>query len=924
MLTIRAMSSGAGYAQRHLEQSDYYDEDRKIEGEWLGHGAELLGLEGKVTHEQFEAIRKGADPYSGEYLRPRHGADRIGEGGEEQSKARSLYDLTFSAPKSVSIMAVVAGDERLLEAHKHAVAEALTEAEVYAGARVRLAGANDDRATGNWVVAAYTHDTSRELDPQLHTHAVAANLTFDGAEGRWKALQASGLYERRAYLTEVYRNRLAFEVRSLGYAVENRHDAKGRDRGFEISGVSQDLLEKFSQRSAQRDRAIEQFTQERGRRPTDNEVAVLVRESRAQKMYELPTEELRTRQRERLTVNEAHSLQRTRSQALSPLKEQEIKREQSTASLTYAQEHLFERLSVVKEHALMTESLRHGRGKLSLDHLKGTLISAEAQGALIRARGEITTRESLERERDMVSIVNRGIGCHEPLGRGQDIDLSKELNTEQKRAVLEILQSRDLVVNLRGAAGTGKTATLHEVDRGLKESGREVLAIAPTRSAVEELDKAGFAGAVTVARLLSDPEMQNSLRNKVLIVDEAGMLSDRQMQALLHVANDHHARIVFSGDTRQVQSVEAGDALRILERESSLKSVSLTEVHRQTHALYRDAVKSLRHSPEEGFQKLESLGAVREVPIEDRSRLVAETHHALHAKGKSVLVIAPTHEEIGQLTSAIREHRREHDDLGTGEKFVRDVPLQWTEAQKREFGNYQEGMVLRFHRSTSVAEKHEALQVLRVEPNRLIARNEHGDTVTVTHKQAKAFSVHEHKEIDIAPGDRLLLTSNRRGPEFKATNGEFVTVRNTAEGKIQLEDGRTLPTNYREFDYGYAITAHRSQGRTVDAVIVAADSMKRELFYVAATRGRKEIAVVTSDTDRLRETIGISAARQSATEMARQQPSQNNLENGRVPPSHDISPRPSAPGTTLDGPPRKPQERTYEPDMEPGWGGMSR
>ncbi len=470
-----------------------------------------------------------------------------------------------------------------------------------------------------------------------------------------------------------------------------------------------------------------------------------------------------------------------------------MSREQSAASLTYAQEHLFERLSVVKEHAVMTEALRHERGKLSLDDLKGSLISEEARGALIRARGEITTRESLERERDIVSMVNRGIDRHEPLGREKDIDLSKGLTAEQERAVLEILHSRDFVVNLRGAAGTGKTATLHEVDRGLKESGREVLAVAPTRSAVEELDKAGFTGAVTVSRLLSDPEMQNSLRNKVLMVDEAGMISGRQMQELLHVASDHHARIVFSGDTRQVQSVEAGDALRILERESSLKSVSLTEVQRQTHALYRDAVKTLRQSPDEGFQKLEALGAVREVPLKDRSRLVAETHHALHSTGKSVLVIAPTHEEIAQLTDAIREHRRKRGDLGTGERFVRDVPLQWTEAQKREFEHYKEGMVLRFHRSTRIAEKHEVLQVLRVVPKRLIARNEHGDTVSVMQKQVKAFSVHEQKEIDVAPGDRLLLMSNLRGPEFKATNGEFVTVRSIAEGKIQLEDGRTLP-----------------------------------------------------------------------------------------------------------------------------------
>src|SRR6266568_4481667 len=606
-------------------------------------------------------------------------------------------------------------------------------------------------------------------------------------------------------------------------------------------------------------------------------------------------------------------------------KEPEMSREQSAASLTYAQEHLFERLSVVKEHAVMTEALRHERGKLSLDDLKGSLISEEARGALIRARGEITTRESLERERDIVSMVNRGIDRHEPLGREKDIDLSKGLTAEQERAVLEILHSRDFVVNLRGAAGTGKTATLHEVDRGLKESGREVLAVAPTRSAVEELDKAGFTGAVTVSRLLSDPEMQNSLRNKVLMVDEAGMISGRQMQELLHVASDHHARIVFSGDTRQVQSVEAGDALRILERESSLKSVSLTEVQRQTHALYQDAVKTLRHSPEEGFQKLEALGAVREVSLEDRSRLVAETHHALHSTGKSVLVVAPTHEEINQLTDAIREHRRGHGDLGTGERFVRDVPLQWTEAQKREFEHYKEGMVLRFHRSTSIAEKNEALQVLRVEAKRLIARNEHGDTVTVAHKQAKAFSVHEQKEIDVAPGDRLLLMANRHGPDFKVTNGEFVTVRSTSEGKIQLEDGRTLPANYREFDYGYAVTAHRGQGKTVDAVIVAADSMKRELFYVAATRGRKEIAVVTSDTACLRETIRISAARQSATQRLRQQSNRNSPENDRgVPQLHNISPRPSAPDTSHNGPPRRPQERAYDHVIEPGWRGMSR
>src|SRR5207248_5936515 len=142
-------------------------------------------------------------------------------------------------------------------------------------------GANENRPTGNLVLAVYHHDTSRELDPQLHTHAVAANLSYDGIEARWKALQASGIYERRAYLTEVYRNALGREVLALGYEIENRRDKKGRDLGFEIRGISDELLTKFSQRSQQRDQAIQKFIGQKGRQPTDKEIAVLIRETRA-------------------------------------------------------------------------------------------------------------------------------------------------------------------------------------------------------------------------------------------------------------------------------------------------------------------------------------------------------------------------------------------------------------------------------------------------------------------------------------------------------------------------------------------------------------------------------------------------------------------------------------------------------------------
>lgn len=871
MLTIRAMTGGVGYAQRHLEHSDYYDEQRRVQGEWHGHGAELLGLRREVTREQFEAIREGLHPQTGEFLRPRHSADRTYNDGTEQAKARALYDLTFSAPKSVSIQALVGGDERLIDAHDKAVHAALEEAERYAAVRVRQDGANENRTTANWIVAAYRHDTSRELDPQLHTHAVAANLSYDGTEGRWKALQASGLYERRAYLTEVYRNVLAQEVRSLGYDIESRRDARGRDYGFEIRGVSDELLEKYSQRSAQRDAAIAHFTDGHGRKPTDNEVAVLVRESRADKLTEISTERVREQQQARLSPEEGRTLRHLHTESLTHARFAICEHSQATASLQHAKEHLFERNSVVREHELMTEALRHGRGQLDLGELRGTLELEQARGTLVRSRNDIATRESLDREQRIIAAVNDGVRKEDRLGRDRHFEPAEHLSSEQKQAVQQILDSRDFATNLCGAAGTGKTATLQEIDRGLRDAGREVMAVAPTRSAVKELQKVGFHEAMTVSRLLEDRTAQSSLQGKVLVVDEAGMISGRQMEGLLKLAEREQARVLFSGDTRQIQSIEASDALRILERESQMKSISLTGVQRQTQPEYRDAIQTLRHSPEQGFQKLEALGAVREVPATDRAQTVAAMYREQTADpSRRVLVVAATHEEIGRVTQAIRHDLAARGQLGQSVGMDRYVPLQWTEAQKRDLSNYQKGQVLLIHRGARGMEKHEALAVSRVDSGVLVAHNTHGEGKTFTPAQTRSFSVHEQRSIELAPGDRLLLTGNRRDADFRATNGELVRVRSIERGRIQLVDGRTLPLNYRQFDHGYAVTAHRSQGKTVDGVILSADGMKQELFYVGASRGRSEIAIVTSDREQLRESLGISTARPSATELVRE------------------------------------------------------
>lgn len=346
--------------------------------------------------------------------------------------ALPLRSDAFSAPKSVSIQALVGGDERLVAAHDKAVREALAEAENHAATRVRMNGANEDRATANWIVAAYRHDTSRELDPQPHMHAVAANLTYDGVEGRWKALQASGLYERRAYLTEVYRNALAQEVRGLGYEIDQRRDSRGRDLGFEIRGMADELLERYSQRSAQRDAAIEEFRNQHGRKPTDNEVAVLVRESRADKLAEISTEQVRQQQRARLSPEESYRLDRLRNAALEQSLNVPHELSPAVASLQHAKDHLFERRSVVYDHELLTEALRYGRGGVDLGQLRGALEIEKSQGNVIHAGNRLATHESLDREQRMIAVIDHRIGGYGRLGGTYEFHPGENLRDEQK------------------------------------------------------------------------------------------------------------------------------------------------------------------------------------------------------------------------------------------------------------------------------------------------------------------------------------------------------------------------------------------------------------------------------------------------------------------------------------------------------------
>lgn len=873
MLTIRAMSDGAGYSERHLQYSDYLDEENKVQGQWRGKGAERLGLTGEVTAESFERLREAEHPLTGKFLRQRRSADRIAADGTKQSNAVNFFDLTFSAPKSISIQGIVGNDPRLLEAHNKAVEAALREVESCASVEDQRNKQKQVRQSGNLVMATYSHLCSRQLDAQAHVHTVVFNLSYDQTSGKWKALDSRQIYQRRKYLSEVFRNVLASEVMKLGYEIENRWNERGTDQSFEIKQISPDLCRKFSKRSAEKETAIGQFVAERGRMPSDNEISVLVRNTREDKLKQISATEVRHYQQSQLTAEEAGLLRQLRLQA----EQNRFVPEHGSAldSLEYAKEHLFERVSVTTDHQLLSEALQHGRGRIDLAELKRQLEIQKISGALIHHQGQVATRESLEREKYMIGVINRGNGCCSVLGREEGKFIPNEsLSSEQRHAVEFILRSQDFAVCLQGAAGTGKTDTLKEIERGLREAGRGVAAVAPTQTAVRELKERGFDLAMTIDRLLVDSTAQDNLLGKVLVVDEAGMVSGEKMSRLLQLVEKNHGRLIFVGDTRQIKSVEASDALRILQKESKLKTTKLREVRRQIDPKYRAAAKMLWKDRARGFRKLEKMGAVKEVPFLDRPQATVEAFldakKQPNVKGdeRTVIVVSATHADVDRYTEAIRSHLKSAGKLVNGQTLECFEPLHWTTAQRKDFQRYQAGHVLIFHKAVMNAGKNEAFTVVRTEGSKIICANRNGKETSFTGKQAGAFNVFSRQSVEIAPGDQILLLANSKQRGCKLTNGDVAVVKEIDDkGRVHLVDGRVLPASYRQFKHGYAMTAHRSQARTADAVIVSADRMNGDLFYVAASRGREMVCILTSDLTQLRESVSCDGDRLSAIEL---------------------------------------------------------
>lgn len=857
------------YFREHLCVGDYYAEGQKVTGEWFGQGAEILGLKGKVGEREFLRLCEGLHPTTGERLTQRLNSIRREADGGMVANRRVFYDFTISPPKSVSVVALLQ-DDRILALHDRAVRLAMTELEKFAESRVRKSGQRDERVTGNVVAAGFRHDTSREFDPHLHTHCVVMNATFDPAESRWKALEVYGMYRAQKFAENVYYHELANGLRRLGYEVENN------PRDFGIKGVPASVVARFSKRHEQIDAEAKKALERHG--GDANAVRrQIARDSRRRKIKDSTADRLRPSWIKQMDATERNALA-----ALRSVKPQAARVADVPGIVVWADEHLFERRSVVQDYELLSAALARGRGQ---DFELAALRSAVEQRDYLREDGtrKLTSRAVLRCELAIVMAAHDGRGRHPALNRTPR--LSAELSVEQRAAVEKILASRDFITLFRGGAGTGKSYALKEVQRGVIAAERPVVVLAPQRQQVNDLRKEGLP-AETLASFLQAKRLP---RGAVVIVDEAGQVGGRDLHQLIGVVQASGGRLILSGDTRQHGAVAASDALRAIEKYSEVKPAEIRTIRRQDPKLgesakeraairnYRAAVKAAaKGDVVESFDRLDRAGCIRELGVDQRREVLAAEYVAAVGRKERAIVVAQTREEVRAVNETIRAQLRATGKLGPGAMLAACHPLDLGDAQKRDSRFYQAGQLACFLKSYGRFAKGDLCEIAGANQHGVVIIK-NGRRSAVSYRYTDRLTVAAASKMEIACGDRLQLKFNGKSREgAPLNNGELVTVRRIRrDGSLVVEsDGgarKTLAPSQRLFVRGFAVTSYGSQGKTVDTVMFA-DAANRAAtnanqWYVTISRGRKRVLVFTPDKEELRASTRRAGDRELALDL---------------------------------------------------------
>jgi conjugative relaxase-like TrwC/TraI family protein len=891
-------------------EQNYWKQGETIQGEWHGKLAEDFGLSGAVGAEEFARLSEGQHPETGKQLvshRVVHEYKNADGKTVSPVEHRAGWDATFSAPKSVSLTALVGGDDRVREAHREAVNVALNELERYTQARI--GGNSPAETTGKFAAAKFEHDTARPVDgyaaPQLHTHVVVFNMT-DRDNGTMRALQPHALFESQQFATAVYQSHLTYKLRDLGYEIE-----AGKSGAPDVKGYTAAYLEASSPRRQQIEEAL-------GRSGfTGPEAAqIAAHNTRDKKVILSPDQILAAHkqiaeefgnQADRV-VAEARQRRMEQTQERPPNERQQKVRE----AVTFARDKGFEREAVVDERALYVDALRRGMGEMTYPEVRTSFEARIASGEFkqitddgSRAGRRFTTAATIKAETEIIQKVQDGQSrAPQIMSIESAVPLSESrphFNAAQKRVVEEVLTSRDQVQGLQGRAGSGKTSVLATIREGAEKNGYAVEGFAPTSRAAKQLRDAEIT-ADTLQRFIAGGGLQaagDPATKHLYMVDESSLASTQQMRDFLNKIAPQD-KVLLIGDTKQHQGVDAGKPFEQLQ-EAGMRTAQLDQIMRQKDPELLKAVEHLSNNETAvGVEMLSQQGRITE--IVDPQQRVAAIAKEYAAHPDNTLIVSPDNASRRAINQAVRE---ELQALGVVDKADHSMRVlaprnDMTGADREWASRYETGDVLHYTRGSKEhgIEPRSYAQVVTTNPaeNLVTVRKDDGQQVTYDPSRLRGIAAYREIEREFAIGEKIQFTAPNR--DLQVANRDLGTIQQIdSDGKISVRlDGpkdrvvRFDAHQMRHLDHGYAVTSHSSQGLTSKRVLVNMDTevhpelINSRFAYVSVSRASHDAHIYTNDATTLAQTLGRDVSKTSALVIQTAQSSVPNVlhEQGKV------------------------------------------
>jgi conjugative relaxase-like TrwC/TraI family protein len=896
MLTISSAIS-AGQAQTYhakeftAKEQSYWSQKQTVEGEWQGKLAEQFGLVGGVGPQEFARLSQGQHPSTSEQL-VQHRA--VHQYKNEHGKAvtsmehRAGWDATFSAPKSVSLTALVGGDDRVREAHREAVTVALRELEHYTQARI---GSNHPaETTSKFVAAKFEHDTARPVDgyaaPQLHTHAVVFNIT-ERENGQPRALQERALFQSQQFATAVYQSELTYRLSRLGYEL-----APGRSGAPEIRGYTQEYLDASSPRSQQ----IREHMEKMG---VDSKAAAQIAAHATRDRKQMAGPEATLAAHQRLAADFGNQPQQVIAAAQERAHRTGHAEKKSPVQLaheavTFARDRLYEREAVVDERHLFRDALRRGMGEVTYPEMRRAFESRLFQGEFQTAQQsphasarQITTERMVAMEKEIVQTMQAGQGQASPVlshfSASQVAERQPHLNRAQQTSIEQVLTSPDRIQAIQGYAGVGKSTALSAIREGAESVGYAVEGFAPTSRAAQQLRDAGISATTLQGFLARGGQEQatgDPAARHFYMLDESSLASTKQVREFLHKVGPQDM-VLLVGDIRQHQAVEAGKPFEQLQQ-AGMRTAQLDQIVRQKDPELLKVVEHLSKADVvTGIRMLQEQGRVTEIP--DRTERIEAIAKNYAANPEKTLIVSPDNASRRDINQAVHIELQQRGHVAR-EDYPTSVLVQRSEmtgADRAWASRYQVGDVLRYQRGSAEigiqAANYASVLATNPKENTLTVRKGTGEEITYNPARLRGIDAYATVERNFSVGDRIQFTAPSR--ELQIANRALGTVERIEAGAmtVKMDTGKTVsfdPQVQRHFDHGYAVTSHSSQGLTADRVLINVDGnahpelLNNRFAYVAVSRGAMDAQVFTDRIADLEKRLGKDVSKSVALDLS--------------------------------------------------------